>query len=47
MKLRTYYLGCREHRNNIGSKIVTTKNKVARDKSSCAECLSHKSRFMA
>ena len=46
MKLRTYCLACREHTNNIGSKKVTMTNKVIRDKSRYAQCLSHKSRFM-
>ena len=46
MKLTTYCLSCRKHTNNIGSKTVTITNKVIRDKSSCSECLSDKSRFM-
>ena len=46
MKLRTYCLACREHKNNIGSKKVTMTNKVIRDKSRCAQCLSDKSMFM-
>ena len=45
--LRTYCSACREHTNNIGSKRVTITNKVTRDKSRCAECLSDKSRFKA
>ena len=28
MKLRTYCIACREHKNNIGSKTVTVTNKV-------------------
>ena len=47
MKLRTYCLPCREHTNNIGSKRVNMTNKVVRDKSRSANCLSDKSRFMA
>ena len=47
MKLRTYCLSCREQTNNIDSKRVTMTNKVIRDKSRCAECVSDKSRFMA
>ena len=36
MKKRTYYLGCREHSANIGSKKkITMTNKVIRDKSRC------------
>ena len=46
MKLRNYCLGCRKHTNNIGSKTVTMTNKVIRDKSRCAQCLSDKSRLM-
>ena len=44
--MRIYCLACREHTNNIGSKNVTMTNKVIRDKSRCAQCLSDKSRFM-
>ena len=47
MKLRTYYLACRKHANNIGSKRVTMTNTIIREKSRCSECLSDKSRFMA
>ena len=47
MKLRTYCLSCREHTNNIGSKRVAMTNKVIKDKSRCANCLSDKSQFMA
>ena len=46
MKLKTYCLACREHVNNIGSKTDTMTNKVTRDKSRCAQCLSDKSWFM-
>ena len=46
MKLKTYCLACREHTDNIGSKGVTITNKIIRDKSRCAQCLSDKSRFM-
>ena len=46
MKLRTFCLACREHTGNIGSRKLTMANKVIRDKSRCAECLSDKSRFM-
>ena len=46
-KLRTYYLSCREHTSNIGSKRVTVTNRVIRDKSRCANCLSNKSQLMA
>ena len=45
MKLKTYCLACREHADNIGLKKVTMTNKVVRDKSRCAQCLSNKSRF--
>ena len=43
MKLRTYCLSCREHTNNIGSKRIAMTNKVIRDKSSSANCVSNKS----
>ena len=39
MKLRTYWLDCREHTDNIG-----LKNNY--DKSKCGVCLSDKSRFL-
>ena len=32
MKFKTYYLACRNHTNNIGSKTVTMANKVVKDK---------------
>ena len=46
MKLRTYYLACRKHTNNIASGKVTMTNKVVRDKARCGECLYDKSRFL-
>ena len=46
MKLRTYCLACRKHPNNIASRKMTMTNKVIRDKSSCGECLSDKSRLL-
>ena len=46
MKLRTYCLACRKHANNLASRKVTMRNKVARGKSRCGECLSDKSRFL-
>ena len=46
MKLRTYWLACRKHTNNIASRKVTMTNKVVRDKSRCGECLCYKSRFL-
>ena len=46
MTLRTYFLACRKHTNNIASRKVTMTNKVIRDKSRCSECLSDKSRFL-
>ena len=39
-------LSFREHTGNVGSRKVTMTNKVIRDKSRCAQCLSDKSRFM-
>ena len=47
MELKTYCLSCREHTNNIDSQRVTMTNKVVRDKSRYAACLSDKLRFMA
>ena len=44
--MRTYCLACREHTDNVGSKKITVKNKVIREKSRCAECFSGKSKFM-
>ena len=44
--MQTYCLGCRKHTNNIYSKKVIMRNKVIRDKSRCANCMSHKSRFL-
>ena len=44
MKLRTYCF--RKHKDNTGSKTVTMTNKVIRDKSRSAECLSDKFPFI-
>ena len=46
MKLKTCCLACRKYTNNIASRKVTMTNKVIREKSTCSECLSDKSRFM-
>ena len=46
MKLKAYCLACRKHTGNIGSRKVTMTNKVIRDKSGCARCLSNKSRSL-
>ena len=43
MVLKTYYLTCIF---SLASRKVAMTNKVLRDKSRCAECLSDKSRFM-
>ena len=43
--MRAYCLRRRDKADNIGSKKVTMTNKVKRDKSRCAECVSDKSRF--
>ena len=45
MKLKTYCLACRGHTGNIGSRKVTMTNKVIRDKSRRAKCLSDKPGF--
>ena len=44
--MRTYCLACRKHTNNVGSRNITMKNKVIRNKSKCGICLSDKSRFL-
>ena len=44
--MQTYCLGWKKHTDNIGSKKVTMKNKVIREKSGCANCMSDKSRFL-
>ena len=44
--MQTYCLSCRRCTNNIGSKRVIMGNKVIRDKSRCANCISDKKRFM-
>ena len=46
MKLKTFCLACKKYTSNIASRKVTMTNKVIRDKSSCGECLSDKSRFL-
>ena len=46
MKLKTYCSAFKKHSSNITSRKVTMTNKVIRDKSSCGECLSDKSRFL-
>ena len=44
--MQTYCLGCKKHTGNISSKKVMMMNKVIRDKSRCANCMSDKSRFL-
>ena len=44
--MQTYCLGCKKHTGSIGSKKVMMINKVIRDKSRCANCMSDKSRFL-
>ena len=44
--MQTYCLGCKKHINNIGSKKVIMTNKVIRDKSTCVNFMSDKSRFL-
>ena len=46
MKLRTYCLVCKKRTNNYGSKVVSMKNKVIRNKPRSSICLNDKSRFM-
>ena len=42
----TYCLSCRKHTDNISSKKLIMTNKVVREKSRCANCMSDKSRFL-
>ena len=44
--MQTYFLMCKKHTNNIGSKKVINTNKVVRQKPRCANCMSNKSRFL-
>ena len=44
--MQAYCLNCGRHTSNIGSKRVMMMNKVIRDKSRCACCMSDKSRFL-
>ena len=46
MELRIFCLACRKHTYNIASRKITMTNKVVKDKSRRAECLSDKSRFL-
>ena len=47
MSLRPYCLAFKDTQTMlVQKKIITTTNKVIRDKSRCAECFSGKSRFM-
>ena len=40
-----YCLGCKDYINNFKSQKVKMTNKVVREKSSCVDCQSNKSRF--
>ena len=44
--MQTYCLSCRRQTGNIGSKKVIMTNKVVREKSRCANCMSDISRFL-
>ena len=44
--MQTFCLSCEKHTDNIGSKKVKMTNKVIREKSRCANCMSYKSRFV-
>ena len=44
--MQAYCLNCGRHTGNIGSKRVMMMNKVIRDKSRCACCMSDKSIFL-
>ena len=44
--MQTYYLGCKNHTNNTGSKKVIMKNKVVTEKLRFDNCMVDKSRFL-
>ena len=44
--MQTYWLSCRKHTDNIGSKKVIMKKKVIRQASKCINCVAKKSRFL-
>ena len=44
--MQTFYAGCKKQTDNVSSKKVIMRNKVIRDKSRCANCMSNKSRFL-
>ena len=44
--MQTHCLGCKKHTNNIGLKKVTMANKVIRQRSGCANCMSDKSSLL-
>ena len=44
--MQIYCLSCEKKQGIIGWKEVTMKNKVIREKSRCAICMSYKSRFL-
>ena len=44
--MQTYWLSCRKHTDNIGSKKVIMKKKVIRQASKCINCGAKKSRFL-
>ena len=44
--MQTYCLICRKYTDNIGPRKVIITNKVVREKSRCANCMSDKSKFL-
>ena len=44
--MQAYYLSCRKHTDNIGSKKVIMLNRAIRQTSRCANCAVEKSRFL-
>ena len=44
--MQTFYVGCKKQTDNVSLKKVIMRNKVIRDKSRCANCMSNKSRFL-
>ena len=44
--MQTFCLNCKKHTDNIGSRKVIMPNKVVRQTSKCANCVSEKSIFL-
>ena len=44
--IQTYFLSCKNHADNIGSKKVTMTKKIIREASRCANCIADESRLI-